>query len=368
MKAPFPTTLLLAIASLVLTACGKQTEETTPVRRDVTELVFASGELEAEGTYQLTAQSSGYLVSLNINEGDIITRGQLLATVDSRQSQFNAESSDALYQIAQQNAEPTAPSLVQAQQNIEIARQKADLDSLNMVRYRRLMATKSVSRAELENSELQYETSQASYRSAIKTYEKLKVDAQQQVILNRASQRVNRVLSANGLIRAVVDGKVYQCYKEVGDYVKTGEVIATIGSANKIYAKVSIDETSIAKVALGQPVTLKLNADPERLYHGRVSMIYPAFDKASQSFTVRVDFIDTLRFSLANTQLQANITVGEIRQALLIPNNYLSYGSFVQIKGVKEPIKVKTGFVSSEWVQVTEGLDEQSVIVTDQLN
>jgi len=39
----------------------EKTEETTPIRKDVTETVFASGVLEANNTYSLTAQTDGYL-------------------------------------------------------------------------------------------------------------------------------------------------------------------------------------------------------------------------------------------------------------------------------------------------------------------
>ena len=80
----------------ILQSCGKKTEETQPIRKDVTETVFASGVLEAKNTYNLTSQVDGYLVSINFNEGDIIQKGMIIAVVDNKESIINTESATAL--------------------------------------------------------------------------------------------------------------------------------------------------------------------------------------------------------------------------------------------------------------------------------
>ena len=68
--------ILLAVAiALLLSACGKKTQENTVSRRDITEYLFATGILEPESQYNLTAQNDGYLIALGLEEGDLVTQG-----------------------------------------------------------------------------------------------------------------------------------------------------------------------------------------------------------------------------------------------------------------------------------------------------
>lgn len=350
---------------VLLSSCAKKTEETKPIRKDVTETVFASGILEANGTYSLTAQNDGYLVAVNFTENDIIQEGAVLAVIDNKQNIFNTESADALYEIAKNNANPNAPSLAQAKNSSLIAKQKMELDSVQMMRYQKLFASNSIAKAEYENVSLQYQTSKTNYANSLENYNQQKQQAEQQVIINASQSNVNKVLSSYNQIRAVFTGRVYQKVKQKGDFVRKGDVIATIGDANIIYAKVSIDESNIRKVKIGQEVAIQLNTNKEKIYKGQVAEILPAFNEATQSFTCKIFFVDSLDFKVINTQLESNIVVGVNKNALLIPRNYLAYGNLVTVKGQEKPTKVTTRFVSSEWVQIESGIDENTILITD---
>ncbi|MFY8033931.1 MAG: hypothetical protein ACOVMN_05385, partial [Flexibacteraceae bacterium] len=109
--------ILFSFLMLFLASCGKETQETQAIRKDITETVYASGVLEAEGTYQLTAQADGYLQQVNFKEGDIITEGSILAIVDNKGNEINAQSSKDLLAIAQANINPNSPLLQQAKQS-----------------------------------------------------------------------------------------------------------------------------------------------------------------------------------------------------------------------------------------------------------
>lgn len=342
-------------------------EETKPIRKDVTETVFASGVLEAEGTYSLTAQNDGYLVVVNFKENDIIQAGDVLAVIDNKQNLFNTKSADALYQIAKNNTNPNAPSLVQAKNSSAIARQKMELDSVQMARYQRLLKANSIAKAEYENVLLQYQTSKANYENTLENYKQQKQQAGEQLIINEGQKDVNNILSSFNQIKAVFTGKVYRKLKQRGDFVRKGDIIATIGDANVIYAKVNIDESNIGKIKLGQEAVIQLNTNKEKTFKGKVAEIAPSFDEATQSFTCKIFFTDTLDFKVINTQLQSNIVIGVNKNALLIPRNYLAYGNLVTVKGQEKPVKVSTKFVSSEWVQIETGIDENTTIITDNI-
>jgi HlyD family secretion protein len=350
-----------------MASCGKKMEETKPVRQDVTTLVFAAGVLEASGTYNLTAQTDGYLTQVNFKEGDYLKTGTLLAQVRNPESRFNQASATDLYNIAQANTAASAPALLQAQQNIGITKAKMEQDLLQYERYQKLWAANSIAKVEVENAELQYKTAQANYATAQENYRLLQRQADQQLISSRAQQKINTVQVANNQIRALVSGRVYKKYKQAGDYVKRGETIALIGDANDIYAKVSVDESNIGKVKLGQEAVVQLNTNAGKSYKATVADIYPSFDEATQSFTCKIAFTDTLDFRVVGTQLQCNITVGVQKNALLIPRYYVDFGGHVMIKGQKTPTKITTQFVSNQWVQVLGGIDENTVLVTENI-
>jgi multidrug resistance efflux pump len=357
------TTLITAV--LIWSSCTQKAGETKPIRKAVTETVFASGVLVPEDKYNLTAQNDGYLVQLNFEEGDTLKAGKVLAVIENKQNAINAQSADELLNIASINASPNAPALKQAEANTDLAKQKLKQDEIQQERYKKLIATNSVSKLEYENVALAYENSKAAFLVQQENYRQLKQQADQQLILQRAQRDVNGVVKNQNEIRAIVGGKVYKKLKQLGDYVRRGDVIAEIGDRTNIYAKLSVDETNIKRIILGQEVLIQLNTNKEKNYKGKVTEIYPAFDEQTQSFYVKVGFIDELDFKISGTQLQGNIVTGQKTDALVIPRIYLGFGNKVTVKG-KGEVTVVPGFVSNEWVEIISGLDENSVIVLGQ--
>jgi hypothetical protein len=75
-------------------------------------------------------------------------------------------------------------------------------------------------------------------------------------------------------------------------------------------------------------------------------------------------FSDSLNFLISGTQLQANIITQEKENILVIPRKFLDYGNNVTVKG-EGKIKIETGFVSSEWVEVIRGVDENTTLILE---
>lgn len=347
----------------LLLSCVRRNEETKPIRKDITEIVFASGTLEAEDTYELTAQTDGYLQRVEFDENDLINPGQILAEIQNEANTINARRADALYTIAKSDLSPQSPQLLQAKNSLESARHRMQQDSLTANRYEELLSANAVAKIDFEKAELAWSNSRTEYRNARAQYDQLWRQNREQFIVNESQKSLNRSISSNNLIRAVIGGKVYKKLKQTGNFVQRGEPIAVIGNAKKLYARVNVDERSISKIKVGQPATVQLNVDIDRKYDGTVSEILPMFYQATQSFICKIQFSDTVSFGIVSTQLQANIVVGSTKNALLIPRSYLNYNNEVRLKDGDEPIKVATKIVSTEWVQVVSGLDENSTIV-----
>jgi multidrug resistance efflux pump len=356
---------IITVSVFLLASCGKKTQETKPIRKDVIETVFASGILEAKNTYTLKAQTDGYLSAVNFEEGNFVSAGKILAIVDNKESGLNQESARELYSIAQNNAQNNAPALLQAQNAINLNKQKMEQDYVQYQRYKKLWDSNSIAKVDFENTELQYKTSQSNYESSLENYKQLKIQANQQVISNKVVRDVNSVALNKNQIKAVKSGKVFKKYKQIGDYVTRGEAIALIGEPTNIYAKVNIDESNIGKIKLGQEALIQLNTNKEKTYRATVAEIYPAFDDATQSFICKLTFNEPLDFTIVNTQLQSNITVAVTKNALLIPRNFVDFGGNVQIKDQKEKVKITTKFASSDWVQVLSGINDNTILITE---
>ena len=90
----------ILITATLFVACDKKSNEIKPIRKDITETVFASGSLIPENQYNLTAQSEGYIIKLNFDEGSIVTAGTTLAVIENKPNDYNSQSANALLSIA----------------------------------------------------------------------------------------------------------------------------------------------------------------------------------------------------------------------------------------------------------------------------
>ncbi|MEY5047589.1 MAG: hypothetical protein RLZZ175_948 [Bacteroidota bacterium] len=356
--------ILYISTAFIAFACNKTPEKVVkPVYKDITETVFASGTLSPNEQYNLTAQADGYLQNIRFNEGDIVKANQVLGNVDNKANNANALASREQLKIAELNASDNAPALQQLQSNITFVEQKLAQDLQQLKRYKALLESNSVSKVEVENFQITADNSQANLNSLKKQYESLKLQAQQQKITQEAANNINAVNQDFNQIKTLVAGKVLKRFKQTGDYVRKGDVIATIGNQGSIVAKLNVDENSINKVKVGQKTLIKLNTQKNKVYEGTVSEILPLFDEATQSFVCKVVFNTELDFKIAGTQLEANIIVGQKAKALLIPRSYLGFGNKVKLKGNTELTEIKTGIISTEWAEVTGGITEKDEII-----
>ena len=354
--------ILSIIISTTLFSCNKQ-EGTKPVIQDIKELVFASGSLEWKNSYNLTAQTDGVLSNINFEVGDSVKKGNALAKIDNPTNLVNTETAKEQLNINLKNLTSNSPALQQVQQNISFAEAKYKQDKLQADRYERLYKTQSVAKSEFENYQLAAENSLSNLNALKSNYAQLQQQATQSYITTKGQLKANEVTQQYNNIIVPQNGNIIEKLKTNGDYVKKGDVIATIADAKKIQAVLNVDETSIGKVKLGQPVFVKLNTNPTKIYNATISEILPAFDEASQSFICKAIFDEPLNIAFYGTQLEANIFTSEKKNALLIPRNLMDFGNRVNVKGKDQYVIIKTGIISSDYVEVLEGISKDDVIL-----
>ncbi len=354
--------IIFIITGIFLFSCNNN-EEIKPVNQDIKELVFASGQLEWDDSYNLTAQTDGVLQNATFEVGNIVSKGKVIATIDNEINSVNAEIAQEQIVISNQNVSSNSPALLQLEQNIQFAESKYLQDKKQAERYERLNQQNIGSKVEYENTQLNAKNSLSNLNSLKKQYNVILQQAKQQQIANKGQLRNNQILKKYNSIIVTENGTIIKKLKNNGDYVRKGEIIATIANAQKVEAVLNVDENSIGKVKLGQTVFVQLNINKNVTYNGKIAEILAAFDEKTQSFICKVTFDKPFDNSLFGTQLEANVLVGEKKNALLVPRNYVGFGNKVNVKGKNEYVIIKPGIISTEYVEVLEGIEKNDVLL-----
>ena len=163
------------------------------------------------------------------------------------------------------------------------------------------------------------------------------------------------------LIKSATNGIVLEITKNTGELAKKGELLARIGGG-KLITKLYIAEEDINKIALNQKAILALNTNTKRTYEAKVTKIYPTFDEKEQSFVIELSFINRVPKLLSGTQVQGNIVFEERKNAITIPSKFLTENNTVLLENGEEKT-IELGIVNSEWIEVLNGLDENTIIV-----
>jgi HlyD family secretion protein len=220
-------------------------------RREVAQIVKASGELEPRVKVNISAHVIGKIQNLYVEEGDRIEKGRPFLRLE--QEAFIAERDQWAAQLS------SARTAVR-QAEVSLADSRIKLE-----RARRLNAEGIASREQLEAAQL----AEASAR--LRLDEARESVRQMQANLTQAQDALSKTT-----IYAPLTGQVIALNAEEGEVVVSGtmnnpaSVIGTIADMSEILATVDVDETEIVNVRVGQRAVLKVDAVPSKEYHGRV--------------------------------------------------------------------------------------------------
>jgi multidrug efflux pump subunit AcrA (membrane-fusion protein) len=361
MKKDIKHILLLAFGLLLLLSSCNRKETTSPIRKNINEAVFASGHIEQENNYTVSANVEGIIRSLPVKEGDTIFRGDLIVTIKNDVQNNQLQEALAVYNDAVLSASPDSPQLLHLQAQIDQAQQQLEFDKSNYLRYKDLREKNSVSRLEFEKVELQYQAAQNNLTALQKNYKEVLTALELSVERSLVQLNTQRSLLDDYQIKSEGSGTVINVYKKQGELVRRGEAVARIGSGSYII-KLFVSENDITKVAIGQPVAVNINTYPNETFQAKITKIYPGFDETEQSYIVEAQFEQLPEKMFSGTQLQANIVTGIREDVLVIPSEYVANGSLVRLRNGEEQ-KIETGSKNNEWVEVISGISEIDIIV-----
>jgi HlyD family secretion protein len=262
-------------------------------RRNITEIVPASGKIYPEKEVKISPDVSGEVVELGVaQEGDSVHKGQMLARVYA--DILTNQRDQAAAQVNQQqamvsNMQEQLPGL---KASMETAKKTLD-------RTKQLLDEKVVSIQEYETAENTYRTATASYMAA-----------QQSVRGNAAgatSARYNLDVAAKNLSRSTVvspiDGvvsllSIKKGERVVGNSMMAGTEMMRVADMSKIEAIVDVGENDIPKVHLGDTAMITVDAYNNRKFKGLVTQIASSVTTASGTATTTVSTNDVTNYKV----------------------------------------------------------------------
>ena len=356
-------TIVLVVFNLI--ACSSEKKEVTPVVSDIEEWVFAPGIIEWDDQYNIAAQTDGILMDFDTEVGDSLKKGEVLGMIDNQTNTINTLTAREQLEIANQNLTVNSPALKQLSTSIKTAEAKYQFEKAQAERYANLYKNENITKVEYENMVLSADNSLLNLNALKEQYQLILQQAKQQNVQALSVYRNSKVSESFNQLIANKQGIVVKKFKSSGDFVRRGDVVATAADIEKTEVILNIDESNIGKIKIGQKAEIKLNSIPDSVFGGKVTEIIKTFDEQSQSFICKVSFDEKLpvEFNIFGTPLECNILTGQKSNVILIPREYLGKGNTVKIKGRKEPVVIKTGIKSTDYVEVKAGVSAKDILL-----
>ena len=255
----FPIVLAVLALAAAGSGCGKKEVEayrTEPVTRGaVSEVVNATGDVQAIVTVNVGSQVSGTIDKLAVDFNSKVKKGQLLATLDARLFQAQLEKADA--------------GLASAMANVERTRVQLEDSDRQLKRLRSLLDQRLVASSDVDTA--------AANRDA----------AAAQLAANKAAvlqARADRTLAATNLaftkITSPIDGIVVSRAIDIGQTVAAAFQAPTLftiaNDLTKMQILANIDEADVGKVHEGQDASFTVDAYPGEQFRGKIREVRQA--------------------------------------------------------------------------------------------
>jgi len=291
--------------------------ETTAAQRGTISAYYSTtATLEAEEEAMVVAKVRGVVQELNIEEGDMVETGQVLARMEDEQLEIEAERAkatmDRLYNEFHRNKELYEKNLISAEQ--------------------------------FENSKFEYQSQKAAYELA-----QLKVEY--------------------STIRAPISGVVSQRLIKVGNMVNTDQEVFKITDFDPLLAVLHVPEHEMSKLQKGQTALIQADAVQGTTFEGEVLRISPVVNPETGTFKVTIAVEDDSNRLKPGMFGRVRIVYDTRPNALMIPKNAVmsedgNSSVYVINDGMAYRKEIQTGYVNGSNIEVVDGLNDGETVVT----
>ena len=301
-------------------------------RGEITSTVSAAGKVQPEMEVDISANVSGMIVRLGVKEGDGVEEGQFLVQLDRNRYQ-------ALVDQAQAQLTSAEARLVEAEAEYR--------------RVQELYNSSLASEADLEAARARRDVDKANYGAAKAYLDKVRDDLSKTTILSPMT------------------GTVSQLNSEVGEVVLgteqfSGTVIMTIADLSRMEVETDVDETDIVEVHVGQPAKIEVDALPDTVLEGKVTVIAnTAFtlgrgtQEEVTNFKVKVAILDDISSLRPGMSATVDIETATHEDVLYVPIQCVVMRSPKAEEGEKDEVEEKPEEEAADTEEPTQSESEE---------
>lgn len=320
-------------------------------------LLTATGYVVAQRKAEVASKGTGRLEVLNVEEGDWVNKGDIIAKLEADDVTAAREAARAAVAVAEAEVDRTRALEKEAKLAFDRA---ADL--LNQ---------KLISQAEFDNAEARYNSASASVAAA-----------QAGLVSAKADLQYAAVQVENTVIRAPFDGTVLTKNADVGDVVApfassaaSKGAVVTLADMSSLEVEADVSESNIEQIKQGQRCVITLDAYPASPYDGYAKKIVPTADRTKATVMVKVAFdsldervLPEMSAKVSFLSPRDDSEMIDNRTVLSVPSSAITERNgqtvvFVVRQGQAYQTPVETGTTYGGTVEVRSGLERGDVVV-----
>ena len=279
---------VLVAATLVIVMVVRQQAGYTKVvtasvvREDLTSVVSGTGQIRPKTFVNVGATAMGRVTHLYVKEGDHVTRGETVATIENVQQQANVNGQEAAISAAKTDIQSYIAAEKTAQASVEQAQADLEQKKLDWQRAQALYHDGIMAKQDFDAKKAAYDTDVANVDHAVASLNQAKANtesARGHLQTQQADLQVNQDLLSRTIATAPFDGIVTNEPVREGETVvegiqnTEGSTLMTLADMSVITAEVKVDETDIPAVMLGQTADITVDALPGKTFKGTVTLV-----------------------------------------------------------------------------------------------
>lgn len=351
--------ILLLLFSL---ACGKKKPGIKARLSSITESVYASGKVKALGQYQVLPVVNGLLKQVLVQPGDSVKEGQLLFSVENSSVDLNTQNARLALDLSETNSQSGSDRLRELEENLDLAKEKYELDSSLFLRQKNLFAQQVGSKNDVDQRKLALQSSRTAFLTARNRLNQIRIQLANELERARVGYKLSQVQAGDFQVRARKAGLVFDVLRTEGELVSPQTPLAVIGNPESWSIELQVSENDISRVEPGQIVDLVLDGYPNQVFQARLIRIYPILNERTRNFRVDAVFQSQPARLFPNLNLEANIRIRNRENVLVLPRRYLMEGNKVKLQDGSFR-EVKTGLKDYEKIEIVSGIDSSDVVV-----
>lgn len=386
---------VVAAVSLVAAGCSDtssdpQTSESIPVVKtwkvtSASSGVIANGKVTASEEIQVVSKVSGKAASVNVKEGAMVKKGDVLVTLEAADYQQQINQAQAAIAGAQAKLRDTKAGtrneqLTQLASIVTQAEASLKVVESNYNRMKALFDAGALSQAELEKSSLDLEKARTGLEQAQAQYDLAKAGptadtiAALQAEVSRLGSNLELAKSNydNTIILAPITGIVAKRSVDPGEMAAAGTPLMVLVNMADVKVEASVPENQINQVKVGSAVDVKVGSLGGKVLKGTVEFVSPMSDPNSSSFPVKVKVNNQdglLRAGMvAEVMLQGQATPGTKVPATAVLEKDSKHYVYTVDNHVVHQVEVSVENASGEWATVMNGVKDNDQIVLNPTN